>query len=94
MMRNVAIGAVLGFGAVVLVLSIFGGQPPPPAPAPVAAAAELAADAGAAPVLTPLNVAPVVVAPIAGRDPAVFQGIAEQRAAARAAAAAADGGVP
>jgi hypothetical protein len=53
MMRNVAIGAVLGFGLVVLFLSIFNTEPPPPAPPPAPAAAPPApapaAEAAAAP---------------------------------------------
>ena len=58
-MRNVAIGAVLGFGLVVLLLSIFNNEAPPQAPAPVAGAPAL--DAGS--VLIPLNAGPVVVLP-------------------------------
>jgi hypothetical protein len=54
MMRNVAIGAVLGFGLMVLLLSVFNTTPPPAAPPP-------AVDAGAA--IVPMNVAPVVVLP-------------------------------
>lgn len=62
-MRNVAIGAVLGFGLVVLLLSVFNAEPPAPLPAPVAQAPAVDADGGAAQVLMPLNVAPVVVKP-------------------------------
>ncbi len=58
MMRNVAIGAVLGFGLVVLLLSVFNTQPPPAAPPP-------AVDAGMG--IVPMNVAPVVVLPPALR---------------------------
>jgi hypothetical protein len=72
MMRNVAIGAVLGFGLVVLFLSIFNAQPPPPAPAPgtappsapAAAAADGSAnDGGPAATLVPVNIAPVITTP-------------------------------
>lgn len=62
MMRNVAIGAVLGFGLVVVLLSVFNTSPPPPAPPPVAVAAPVmvALDAGPAPNLE-VNTAPVVL---------------------------------
>jgi hypothetical protein len=62
MMRNVALGAVLGFGLVVLLLSIFGGNPPPPSPAPPVA---VAVDAGAGPaaVLEPYGTAQKIVTP-------------------------------
>jgi hypothetical protein len=59
MMRNVAIGAVLGFGLVVLLLSIFNNEAPPQAPPPVVVAE---GDAGA-PALIPLNVGPVILVP-------------------------------
>lgn len=58
MMRNVAIGAVLGFGLVVLLLSVFNTQPPPAAPPPEV-------DAGVG--IIPMNVAPVVVLPPGAR---------------------------
>ena len=43
MMRNVAIGAVVGFAVMVVLLTVFNNQPPPPAPPPAAAEAS---DAG------------------------------------------------
>lgn len=62
MMRNVAIGAVLGFGLVVLLLSIFNNEAPPLAPAGGGGGG------GGAPALVPLNVGPVIVVPQL-RDP-------------------------
>jgi len=59
MMRNVAIGAVLGFGVMVLVLSIFGMQAPSQSPAPVAVTVAPLPDASVAPTLVPLKMAPI-----------------------------------
>ena len=78
MMRNVAIGAVLGFGLVVLLLSIFNNEAPPQAVAPVATA-ETGGDGGA-PALVPLNVAPVIVVPTLKDPPTLV--LPQQRPAA------------
>ncbi len=63
MMRNVAIGAVLGFGVMVVVLSIFGTQSAAPAPQPiqvtVAPVAGADASEGPATAFVPLKVAPL-----------------------------------
>src|SRR4051812_11916459 len=61
MMRNVAIGAVLGFGLVVLFLSVFKTEAPPPAPpAPVAPVAPAAPAAAAVVAAAPEAAAPSV----------------------------------
>ncbi|MBK7858890.1 MAG: hypothetical protein IPJ65_09785 [Archangiaceae bacterium] len=101
MMRNVAIGAVLGFGLVVLLLTVFKADPPvPPAPAavPVVTAAPAGdADGGMAAALVPMNAAPVVVTPNLKALPdsrrlMMRQMLREQHDAVRNSAVVTDGG--
>jgi hypothetical protein len=72
MMRNVALGAVIGFGFMVLLLSILGREAPPRLPPPAPEPAAVVPDAGtpprppppAAPAAVPSNDGgPVAVAP-------------------------------
>jgi hypothetical protein len=72
MMRNVAIGAVLGFGVVVLLLSVFNQEPPPLHTGPAVL------DAGVAQTLQPVNTAPVMKMPLMARDPAARQMLMER----------------
>jgi hypothetical protein len=92
MMRNVAIGAVLGFAVVVLLLSVFNQEPPPPAGA-------FFPDAGTATQLQPVNLAPVVKVPMMARDNGArqqmlqrLQEVQQERNVELTPAAATDGG--
>ncbi len=58
MMRNVALGAVIGFGVMVLLLSILGRDAPPRLPPPAPEPAAAVPDAGRPP--SPPPAAPVV----------------------------------